>query len=477
MKIILSFILAFMFVFMLGCGSNNTKDAAIQAKLKEIDLTADENYAGELNIRTWSEDTEITMMNALITGFNKKYPHIRITYTQDYLDNYYSALTGDYGVAVQTGDYSEVPDVFWIAQDKIDSFYNLDDIMFPLSEIEKIDDSFSSDIFVEEAALTCKVNDTLYIMPREFSQVVMYFNQEIFDIAGVEYPTAQMSGEDFLQMCADLRAGIDASSAVNDYNVPYKEAVTYICDVNALWDSWGWPLIKSFGGEIVNEDKQAVMDSEETFQAINFWKTMRQNNYAGPVATQNVGVNFRMQQSAIYFHTRNVMTNIYKETKQIKGVKKLGVTALPQFGSKYAVGSGATGYAMYMNSDNKTEAWLFLKYIVSEEGQNILGQTGNGIPSVKSMVNDPNAAWRKFSDPALGSAFDSDAFVYGMDMKENPYCSTRDFFKYVPITQQSNVLQCIQSAFAKIDSNDNTEKDLRASITNQNGLLDYYLNR
>lgn len=461
---------------LVGCIPGNV-DSDIEKMLKEIDLTADEEYAGELNIRTWSDESEVLIMNSLIEGFTQKYPYIRINYTQDYLDSYYSALINDYGVAVQTGDYSEVPDIFWIAQDNIDSFYNLDNILFPLSAIDEIDDSFSSDIFVEEAALTCKVNDILYILPREFCQVVMYFNEEIFDIAGVEYPTPQMTQDEFLQMCADLRAGIDKSSEVNDYNVKYSDAVEYLCDVNALWDSWSWPLIKQFGGEIVNANGEAAMNSGEVYNAVKFWKTMRDKNYAGPVATANVGVSFRMQQAPIYFHTRNVMTNIYAESKQIKGVQKLGVTALPQFGSQYAVGSGASGYSMYMNSEHKTEAWLFLKFIASEQGQNILGGTGNGIPSVKSMLTDPNAAWRTYTHEALGNAFDNDAFIYGMNFEESPYCSTRDFFQYIPVTQQANVLQCISSVFATIDTEKNSDEDIRASISNQNSLIDFYLKR
>lgn len=42
----------------------------------------------------------------------------------------------------------------------------------------------------------------LYMMPRDYNQVVMYFNQDIFDAAGVDYPTAQMSREAFVGMLA-----------------------------------------------------------------------------------------------------------------------------------------------------------------------------------------------------------------------------------------------------------------------------------
>ena len=82
--------------------------------LDEIDLTADESFSGELNIRTTSEESEVVIMNALIKAFNEKYPYIRVNYTQELLDNYYSSLSNDAGTAETLGDYSLMPDVFWL---------------------------------------------------------------------------------------------------------------------------------------------------------------------------------------------------------------------------------------------------------------------------------------------------------------------------------------------------------------------------
>lgn len=175
--------------------------------LDEIDLTADESFSGELNIRTTSEESEVVIMNALIKAFNEKYPYIRVNYTQELLDNYYSSLSNDAGTAETLGDYSLMPDVFWLAQDRLDSLYSLDSLLFPLGRIEARDETFSSDILVDEALSVSTVNDMLYMMPRDYNQVVMYFNQDIFDAAGVDYPTAQMSREAFVGMLADLRAG------------------------------------------------------------------------------------------------------------------------------------------------------------------------------------------------------------------------------------------------------------------------------
>lgn len=459
-----------------GCRVDNSEED-FSKLVEQIELDADEGFAGELNILTTSEESEIVTMNALIAAFNAKYPHIRVNYKQELLDGYYSTLTTTVGTAINQKDHSLMPDIFWFAQDKLDTLYSQGEILFPLSAIDEVDENFDQNALVEEALSVSKIGEQLYLMPRDYNQVVMYFNQDIFDAAGVTYPTAQMSKTEFMTMLSALRTGLNSSDEKNDYGVLYKNAVKYLIDVNSQWDSWVWPLVKGFGGRVVDSQGNSTLDSENVYDAVSFWKSLRDNEYVGEITTTNSGVNFRMQQSAIYFHARAVLSDITKSTKQIKGVQNLGVTAIPQFGTEYAVGGGSSGYGMYKNAVNKTAAWLFLKFVVSEEGQNAFCSTGNGVPSLKALLNDENASWRKYSNQALGTAFDVDAFVYGLDGETSAFASTRDFYQYIPLEVQEDVLTCLRSCFTVIDTQNNTADDLRESIANQSELIDYYIKR
>lgn len=476
--LVLVLVSIFTFSAFAGCKKNNgNNEDDISKLLAEIEIDADEGFSGELNILTTSEESEIITMNALIDAFKKKYPHIQVNYKQELLDGYYSSLTTTAGTAINQKDHSLMPDVFWFAQDKLDTLYSQGEILFPLSSIDEKDSSFDENMLVDEALSVSKINNVLYLMPRDYNQVVMYFNQDIFDAAGVNYPTAQMGKSEFIAMLAALRSGLENSDAKNDYGVLYKNAVKNLIDVNSQWDSWVWPLVKSFGGRVVDEDGNATLDSSNVYDAVAFWKSLRDNNYVGEITTTNSGVNFRMQQAAIYFHARAVLSDITKSTKQIKGVQNLGVTAIPQFGSEYAVGGGSSGYGMYKNAVNKTAAWLFLKFVASEEGQNAFCSTGNGIPSNESLLYDDNAMWRSYANNALGTAFDVNAFVYGLDAEVSSFASTRDFYQYIPLEVQEDVLTCLRSCFTVIDTQNNTETDIREQIANQAQLIDYYIKR
>ena len=47
-------------------------------------------------------------------------------------------------------------------------------------------------------------------------------------------------------------------------------------------------------------------------------------------------------------------------------------------------------------SSKKEAAWDFLKYIISEQGQNDFSEAGSGIPCLKKLANDENAVFKQY---------------------------------------------------------------------------------
>ena len=100
---------------------------------------------------------------------------------------------------------------------------------------------------------------------------------------------------------------------------------------------------------------------------------------------------------------------------------------------------------MNYNAQNATEAWLFLKHVVSEEGQNAFGETGNAVPVLKSLLTDENAAWRNLGDYgiSLPGDFNHDAFIYKYDTNS---CTMVDFKSKIPAGAVGNVANYMLNA-------------------------------
>ena len=59
---------------------------------------------------------------------------------------------------------------------------------------------------------------------------------------------------------------------------------------------------------------------------------------------------------------------------------------------------GCTGYAISKQcpEEKRELAWDFLKFVMTEEGQTAFGESGAGVPVLKSMAQDPQAAFRQY---------------------------------------------------------------------------------
>ena len=79
---------------------------------------------------------------------------------------------------------------------------------------------------------------------------------------------------------------------------------------------------------------------------------------------------------------------------------------------------------------NADYGWLFLKYIASEDGQNAIGETGMGVPSLMSMKD--KGTWLEY-----GSAdINHEAFV--LDVEGQQTMAVNDIYSF-PATAQKTV--------------------------------------
>jgi multiple sugar transport system substrate-binding protein len=429
-------------------------DTETEGADKDVDLEVGADFEGSLKVACNSAASEIEIMEKFIESFKVKYPKITVTPTYLQSSVYAGNVQNKARAATQMGKYEEMYDVFWMSQDKLVGYY-ASDLLANLSGLGEADTKFNFSDLVDFSVADGTIQEKVYMMPRDYNQVVMYYNRDIFDAVDMAYPINGMTGQAFTDMLTELNTKVRASTAKNEYGLFYRD-MPFLVDLNVVWDAFSWPLVKSFGGRVVDEAGTVVFNSDETFNAINYWKNLVDKGYAITVGQgkSSGSAQFMMQNSAIFFHARAVMSNIILEdpSKELKGVQNLGVAAIPNFGGTYAIGAGSSGYCMYKHSVNATAAWLFLKHIVSVEGQDAFSQTGNCVPVRKEMLTDTGARWRTWGREKFGQDFNNNAFIYNMDTAAT---TPREYYPYVPIDAQTAMLSGIDTAFANAISRTN----------------------
>ena len=329
---------------------------------------------------------EADLANALARGFEAEHPDIEIDVEP------VAGMGYDIKLIMQSAS-GTVPDVLFLADSLVPTFtkYN---VVRDLNEFIKKDPEFPiGDIYPQMLATGMDKQGRIFQLPRELGVVVMFYNRTLFRKAGLPDPPPDWTHEDFLRMAKKLTLRDDQGRIIQ-----YGFTASYTwCGVYAPW-------VASEGGRVVTKDgKWAAFSSPESLKGLkNLIELVTVERVALPPNRSITipGVDpFAAGKIAM-------QPQVFPQVPLYRATMKAfdwDVQVMPRGSVKHVTNMGAAGYGMSTNTKHPKEAWEFLKYIVSREGQTILAKSGSGIPCLKSMAKDP--VWRKPGHPKNYDAF------------------------------------------------------------------------
>lgn len=261
--------------------------------------------------------------------------------------------------AAATG--GKAPDVFWLNVLHLDSYVEggiLADMTDAIAESD-INDSFP------EALVQNYVRDGVnYAVPKDFDTNALWYNKDIFDAAGVAYPTDDMTYEDLVKTAEDLKA-----AGLGDGVYPFA------CPVD--FQTWYYQTVYANGGYILNDDKTATgYDDPKTQEGIQCWIDMIDKELsptAAALAETSADAMFEGGQTAMNF-AGSYMVPEYAGNDAI--ADKIDCVEIPTFNGVEDNCINGLGYAVYEGSQNKEAAIDFAIWLGSAEAQKIQGETG-----------------------------------------------------------------------------------------------------
>jgi len=147
-----------------------------QTTVNYFSFTTDQDHVGELE--------------ALIATFEAQNPGIRIRYATAPFADYFTKLQTDFAAG-------NPPDVFELNYENFVTFASRGTLA-PLVARLAADPVLSADTFYPAALEAFAYDGVQYGLPITFSTVVLFFNQDLFDAAGVAYPTDDWTWDDVM---------------------------------------------------------------------------------------------------------------------------------------------------------------------------------------------------------------------------------------------------------------------------------------
>ncbi|MBA2718562.1 MAG: sugar ABC transporter substrate-binding protein [Chloroflexi bacterium] len=313
-----------------------------------------------------------------VEGFTRDHPNVSVAVEPQAGDDYFQKLT------LQAAS-NTLPDVYWIHDEGIEGFAQKG-LALDLAQCN-ID---TSDFYPSMLARG-QFEGRLFMVPRDYNHLVTMYNVDMFNKAGVSLPKDGWTWDEMVAAARKLTVK-DAKGKTTQYGIEGD---------NFSWWAMAPIAVRGFGGEIINDAGGVAVDSDAAANGISaLYQLVKDgiatNEFESPTEYLENG------QAAMYFHVRPIVGPTHET---IAAKFKWDFATFPKFPIRHIVGSGTSGYAISATTKHPQEACQLLAFIGSVEGQKIFSSTGNAVPVLKSLANDP--AWRAVPDPSMNQ----DAFV------------------------------------------------------------------
>ena len=217
----------------------------------EEEAAAPSGDVTELSLMGWSSsDAENARLQEMVDTFNAANPDLNVTLNQ----------VPDYDTALQTAIAGgSPPDVFYIDSFRLPDYVDANALMPIGDQMENADDFYPS----LRQAFT--IDGTFYCPPKDFSTLALQYNTDMFDAAGLDYPTADWTWD-------DLRSAAEALSDPDNGVYGLTLSADFARMIAFLYQA---------GGTVTNEDFTAMtLDSPEAMEAAEFYIGLVNDGFA-----------------------------------------------------------------------------------------------------------------------------------------------------------------------------------------------------
>lgn len=316
----------------------------------------DSSSGGKTKIRfaTWDVAEDVDKQQELVDKFNEEHDDIEVT-----LEAYGSDFDTKISAGMGSGD---TPDVMymWNYPAYYDGLEPLDDYI--AEEGDEYKSNFYNTLWDYNM-----MDGSTYGIPVGFTTHCLFYNKDLFDQAGLEYPTADWTWDDLQAAAKTISEKTDAKGFSFQMKPDPYDFEMY------LWSN---------GSAYCNEEGEmdGSLNSDESKEAFQMFQDMEEEGYA--TATEGDGTDeFRAGSTAMYVYGSWSINTLNED-----GVN-YGVTTIPAFadaGQDSVSILSSSGLSMSKDSEHKDAAWEFIKYWTNEECNK--ARIGTELPVLNTVV-------------------------------------------------------------------------------------------
>lgn len=356
-------------------GSGNTAQESSSSSSQSGDTAAPAqdrapgSAAAEITYLMWGEPSRTGSMQRLADEFSKKNPDIHVT-----IDNAGDNFGVKFNTLIAAGTppdsalVNELGGAGLYANGFYENIYDRiqNDSEFFTSVYQKIADPVKSPFTMSDSEV--------FALPTMNYTSLMFYNKDMFDAAGLDYPDGTWDWNDFRENAKNLtiREGDDTTQ----FGTFFTRLIVYE-------QSWFF----SNGCNIISPDRtKCDLDTAEAIEAFQIMQDIIHVDKSAPIPDTTGG----SQVSNISFDTGKVAMQLFGSW-MIPTYATLpfnwAVAPIPTGPKGRLPAAFPNGMGIGGGSKNQDAAWEWIKFCTSEEGQNIIAEEGLAQPTLEAIMD------------------------------------------------------------------------------------------
>lgn len=295
---------------------------------------------------SWGSKSEIDILKPLLSEFEKENPDIKVDFMhipQNYFQKIHLLFASN-----------TAPDVIFI-----------NNLYLPIyANAGLLEELNTDDNFYPQSLNALSWQGKLYAIPRDVSNLVIYYNKDMFLKKHIPFPKQNWTFDDFLQTSKKL-------TDKNTFGISFEEDPLFYL-----------PYLMSNGGGFFPEE----INKAESQEAINFYADLRNKYHTAPKKNESASATmaqlFLQERIGMYLSGRWMVPKLREEASF-----DWDIAQFPKGTKGSIVQLDASGWAISKSSKHKAEALKLINYLSDEKSIEKFTQSGLIVPARKDVAN------------------------------------------------------------------------------------------
>ena len=294
---------------------------------------------------SWGSKSEVDIIKPILADFEKGNPDIKVDFMhipQNYFQKIHLLFSSN-----------TAPDVIFINNLYLPVYAN---VLEPLQ---------NDDAYYPQAVEALSFNGKLYAIPRDISNLVIFYNKDMFARKNIPYPRSDWTFDDFLNTAIKLTD----KNRHEIFGISFEEDPLFYL-----------PYLMSEGGGILPDE----INKPESQKGLKFYADLRKKYHVAPRREESASATmaqlFLQQRLAMQLSGRWLVPK-YREDAQFDW----DVAPFPRGSAGSIVPLDASGWAIAKSSKHKISARKLVDYLSSKESSIKFTESGLIVPARRDV--------------------------------------------------------------------------------------------